>query len=111
MTLPPDSTIAREKFTEYLLLLQTRSNKSRYLARADYSIENVDRMIEDLRVQILPLDALLVRRTAFGETYQIEGPLLGPVGRRIFIRTFWLKHALSGAVHFVTLVPKPPPIA
>ena len=37
MRLPPDSTIARKKFTGYLLLFQTRSDKSLYLARAGYT--------------------------------------------------------------------------
>ena len=69
--------------------------------------ENVDRLIEDLRGQILPLDAVFVHRTVFGEIYRIAGPLLGPSGRQIFIVSVWLKHALSGTVHFVTLIPQP----
>ena len=111
MKLPLASTIAREKFANYLLLHQERSDKSRYLARAGYTLENIDRLIEDIRTQILPLDALFVHRTVFGETYRIDGPLLGPGGRQIPVRTIWLKHALSGAVHFVTLIPQPHPAA
>ena len=106
MKLPHESTIAREKFTGYLLVHQARSDKSRYLARAGYTLENVDRLIADIRTQILPLDAQFVRRSTFGELYRIDGALPGPSGTRIFIRTIWLKHALSGAVHFVTLVPQ-----
>ncbi len=109
MKLPNESTIAAEKFTSYLLVFQVRSDKSRYLALAGYTLENVERLIRDLRTQILPLDAVLARRTAFGETYRIDGLLLGPSGRRISVRTIWLKHALSGAVHFVTLIPQPKP--
>ena len=109
MKLPLDSTIAREKFANYLLLHQERSDKSRYLARAGYTLENIDRLIEDIRTQILPLDAVFVHRTVFGETYQIDGPLLGLLGWQIHLRTIWLKHALSGAVHFVTLIPQPHP--
>ena len=29
----------------------------------------------------------------------------------IFVRTVWLRHALSGSVHFVTLIPIPQPTA
>jgi len=107
MKLPLGSAIAREKFADYLLVFQTRSDKSRYLARAGYTLENVDQLIEALRKQFLPLDAIFVRRTVFGEIYRIDGPLLGPSGTQILIRTVWLKHALSGAVHFVTLIPQP----
>ena len=109
MKLPIASPIAREKFSHYLLVFQTRSDKSRYLARAGYTLENVDRLIEDIRIHILPRDARRVRRAVFGDTYQIDGPLIGPSGRRIFVRTLWLKHALSDAVHFVTLIPQPQP--
>jgi len=107
MKLPAESTITREKFTEYLLIFQVRSDKSRYLARAGYTMETVDQLIADLRNQILPRDATFVRHTAFGEIHIIDAPLLGPSGRQIWIRTIWLKHALSGAVHFVTLIPQP----
>ena len=111
MKLPPDATIAREKFANYLLLHQERSDKSRYLERSGYTLENIDRLIEDIRNQILPIEAFFVRRTIFGETYRIDGPLLGPLGWQIHLRTIWLKHALSGAVHFVTLIPQPHPSA
>ena len=111
MTLPFDSTIAREKFANYLLLHQERSDKSRYLARAGYTLENIDRLIEDIRTQILPLEAIFVRRTGFGEMYRIDGKLPGPGAWQIHLRTIWLKHALSGAVHFVTLIPQPHPSA
>jgi len=104
---PADTTIAPAKFTRYLLLPQLRSDKSRYLARAGYTPANVERLIEDLRGQILPLAATLSRSTLFGETYFIDGPLLGPSGERIHVRTVWLRQPLSGTVHFVTLIPQP----
>lgn len=107
MNLPAETIIAPVKFTRYLLVPQLRSDKSRYLARAGYTSANVERLIDDLRSQILPLDAMLSRSTQFGETYLIDGPLLGPSGERIFVRTVWQRHALSGSVHFVTLIPKP----
>lgn len=107
MKLPADATIAPVKFTRYLLLLQLRSDKSRYLARAGYTVANVERLIDDLRSQILPLDAVLWRSTRFGETYLIDGPLLGPSDQRIDLRTVWQRDPLFGAVHFVTLISKP----
>jgi hypothetical protein len=107
MRIPADALIASEKFTSYLLVPQTRSDKSRYLARAGYTLENVERLIDDLRRQILPLDATLSRSTRFGNTYVIDGPLVGPNGERIHIRTVWLEHPLSGSAHFVTLIPQP----
>lgn len=107
MKLPGDATIAPVKFTRYLLLLQLRSDKSRYLARGGYTLANVERLIDDLRSQILPLDAVLSRSTGFGETYLIDGALRGPVGQSLDLRTVWQRDPLSGAIHFVTLIPKP----
>lgn len=109
MKLPSDTIIAPAKFTRYLLVPQLRSDKSRYLARAGYTPANVERLIDDLRSQILPLDATVSRSTRFGETYLINGPITGPAGERIFVRTVWLKRTLPGSVHFVTLIPKPEP--
>ena len=90
MKLPGDTTIPPVKFTHYLLVPQLRSDKSRYLARAGYTPANVGQLIADFRSQILPLDATLARSSPFGETYLIDGPLLGPSGERIFVRTVWL---------------------
>ena len=111
MKLPAETIIAPVKFTRYLLLPQLRSDKSRHLARGGYTQANVERLIEDIRSQILPLDATLSRNTPFGETYLIDGALLGPSGERIFVRTVWLRHTLSASVHFVTLIPRTQPTA
>ena len=109
MKLPADAIIAPIKFTRYLLVPQLRSDKSRYLARAGYAQDTVAQLIEDLRSQILPLDATFSRSTPFGEIFLIDGPLLGPSGVRIFVRTVWRKPPLPGCIHFVTLIPKPNP--
>ena len=39
-------------------------------------MENIHRLIEDIRAQILPIEALLIRRIVVGETERIDGPLL-----------------------------------
>jgi len=111
MKLRSDATIDPAKFTLYLLLPQSRSDKSRYLDRAGYSPQNVEVLIEDLRLQILPREATLSRATPFGEMYFIDGALTGPNGRRISLRTIWQKDPLSDRVHFVTLIPQPSPTA
>jgi len=42
MKLPADAIIAAEKVTRYLLVSQTRGDKSAFLARGGYTIENAD---------------------------------------------------------------------
>ncbi len=109
MKLPSDTEIAMKKLTGYLLVPLVKSDKSHWLARGGYTAENPRRLLNDLRGQILPLDATPIRRTPFGEAYEICGHLHGPSGHPISIRTIWLKQALSGRFHFVTLIPLPHP--
>jgi len=105
MKLPPDTEIAMEKLTRYLLVPLAKSDKSHWLARGGYTAANPERLIDDLRTQILTLDATPSRKTPFGESFEIRGELRGPSGHPISVRTIWLKPPLSGRFHFVTLIP------
>lgn len=80
MKLPADAAIAEDKLKRYLLLPQARGNKSTFLARAGYSLENADQLLRDLRTQILPLDAVPLESNKFGQYYQVRGMLTGPNG-------------------------------
>jgi hypothetical protein len=105
MKLPVDATIAREKLTRYLLVRQARGDKSAFLARAGYRLENANQLLNDLRDQLLPLDATLLHSTAFGEFYEIRGTLTGPNDVALKIRSIWMREKLSGTTKFITLVP------
>ena len=108
MKLPPDSLISSRKVTDYLLVPLTESDKSGWLTRGGYTTKNPQRLIDDIRSQILPLEASASRSSPFGETFEICGLLHGPSGVSLRVRTIWLKDALSGQVRFVTLIPSPP---
>jgi hypothetical protein len=108
MKLPADSLIDPRKITHYLLVRRADADKSGWLARGGYTPANPQRLMEDIRSQILPLDATPSRSSAFGETFEIAGELHGPSGVPLPVRTVWLKDALSGQVRFVTLIPSPP---
>jgi hypothetical protein len=103
--LPPESTIAIEKATRYLLVSQARGDKSKFLAQAAYTLENPDRLLLDLREQILPLDAVALESGKFGDYYEISGLLRGPNGRDLRVRTIWMTDHLSGKTKFITLLP------
>ena len=106
MKLPADATIAHEKLTRYLLVRQARGDKSAFLAQAGYKIENADQLLDDLRGQLLPLDATLLHSTVFGELYEIRGTLTGPNGVTLRVRSIWMQERLSQATKFITLVPE-----
>jgi len=81
MKLPANAIIARRKIDEYLLHRREEDDKSGFLALAGYTLENADRLMSDLRAQLLPLDAQLFDETEYGTKYRIRGTLTGPNGR------------------------------
>ena len=105
MKLPADATIVREKLTRYLLVRQARGDKSVFLARGGYSLENADQLLNDLRDQLLRLHATPLHSTRFGEFYEIRGTLTGPNGIALKIRSIWMGEKLSGTTKFITLIP------
>ena len=105
MKLPLDTTIAREKIANYLLVHQSRGDKSQFLAAAGYVPDNAEKLLADLRHQILPLDANLVEQNQFGDYFEICGALSGPNGVVLRVRTIWMTDRLSGRTKFVTLLP------
>jgi hypothetical protein len=105
MKLPPDSEIALVKLTHYFLVPQARADKSKFLARAGYTIENAPRLLQDIRSQILPLDAKPAGVTQFGDFFEIRGTLRGTNNVLLRVKTIWIREHLRGAVRFVTLLP------
>ena len=105
MKLPANTVIAPRKFTQYLLRLRQEDDKSQFLALAGYSLANADRLMVDIREQILPLEAELFDDTEYGPKYRIRGTLTGPNGRVLRIMTIWMKENATNQTKFVTLVP------
>ena len=105
MKLPPTTLVAREKATRYLLVPQARGDKSRFLARAGYTLDEAETLLRDIRNQILPLDALPLESNQYGQYYEIRGDLIGPNGVSLRVRTIWMAEHLSGRTRFVTLIP------
>lgn len=105
MKLPADTFIATDKLTRYLLLPQARGDKSAFLAKAGYTLENANQLLLDLRVQILPLEAVEREANKFGIYYEIQGMLTGPNGVTLCVRTIWMTECLSDKTKFVTLIP------
>lgn len=105
MKLPPDSLIPAEKITRYLLVPLARGDKSAFLARGGYTLENPQQLLDDLRTQILPQDAAPAGENKFGRYFEVRGLLRGPNGVGLSVRTIWITEHLSGRTKFVTLIP------
>ena len=105
MKLPANTIIARRKLDEYLLRHRDEDDKSGFLALAGYTLANADRLMSDLRTQLLPLDAELFDETEYGTKYRIRGTLTGPNGRALRVLSIWMKEDATGDTKFVTLLP------
>jgi hypothetical protein len=105
MKLPAQSAIPLAKLTRYLLVPLPRGDKSKFLAQAGYSTENTERLMTDLRAQILPLEASPVGFTKFGDFFEIRGSLRGPNDVLLRAKTTWIREHLHGNVRLVTLLP------
>ena len=105
MKLPPNAVIARAKVANYLLQWRPENDKSQFLALAGYTAEHVDRLLEDIRNQLLPLEAEFEETTEYGDKYRIAGTLTGPNGRPLRVVSIWMTETASGLTKFITLYP------
>ena len=105
MKLPANTIIAPGKLSQYLLRLRLEDDKSQFLALAGYTLDDADRLIRDIREQLLPLDAEFHEETEYGPKYRIRGTLTGPNGRVLRVLTIWMKENATNQTKFVTLFP------
>ncbi|MCP4374086.1 MAG: hypothetical protein GY797_39165 [Deltaproteobacteria bacterium] len=105
MKLPNNTRIAPEKLTQYLLIPKKRNDKSKWLAQVGYTLENWQQLENDLRVQILSLEAKAVETTQYGYAYEIRDNLTGPNGKTVAVVTIWMTETATGVTKFITMYP------
>ena len=105
MNLPADAEIAAEKLTGYLLVKRPVGDKSEFLKQAGYTLDNWQKLEQDIRQQVLPKEALPTDRTPYGEYFEIRTVLTGPNSVALRVKTVWMKESKSGITKFITLYP------
>lgn len=106
MKLPSTTIIATEKIKDYLLSRRKRNDKSKWLGRAGYKLENWQQLEQDLRTQILSLDAIPTDKTKYGQIFDIKGVLTGPNGKTLEVHTIWMTEDESKSTKFITMFPQ-----
>ena len=101
--LSQDAIITAEKLTNYLLVLLPKDDKSKFLAKAGYTLDNWQQLEQDLRTQVLTQPAELIEVNRYGEKYTIRACLRGINGLELNILTIWI--VANDTTKFVTLVP------
>lgn len=99
-----NAVFAEEKFTKYLLVKLPKNDKSKFLALAGYTLENWQQLVQDIRIQILPLEAFPTINTEFGQKYEIYGNLIGQNGVTLRVIPVWI--VTLQETRFVTLLPE-----
>ena len=90
---------------DYLLRFRLENDKSAFLALAGYTSGHTERLLADLREQILPLEAECIDQTEYGPKYRIRATLTGPNGHDLHIVTIWMREEATNQTKFVTLFP------
>jgi hypothetical protein len=93
------------KLTQYLLILRSEDDKSRFLAQAGFTSENPEQLKQAIINLINSQDAVSDRQNSYGTYYLVEGSIIGPNGT-LAVVTVWIERAVDGIFQFVTLKPK-----
>jgi len=69
-------------------------------------MDNWLQLATDLRPQLLPVEAEWIEDTRFGVMYEIRGPLTGPNGKTLKVRSYWMTETETGVTKFITMFPE-----
>lgn len=105
MKLSIETVITPEKIINYLLIAKKRNDKSKWLNDAGYTQENWQRFENDLRTQILSLDAVQTAQNEYGQMDEIRGTLSGPNGKTLHVCSIWMQEYQTGLTKFITIYP------
>jgi hypothetical protein len=105
MRIPAEAIIADDKLTMYLLAQRQWDDKSGFLRRAGFTLDNWN----DLRLAIHELsnsvEAVNDGGNEYGTFYRIDGSLIGPVGT-LAVTLIWMRRSVDQRFYFVTLKPR-----
>lgn len=101
--------IAPEKLRDYVLnpFHSEGESKARLLEEMGYEQADWQILENDLRTQHLPVEAVLGKTSIYGIKYEIAVPLIGPNGKKCWIRSIWMIRRGESFARFVTLIPEP----
>jgi hypothetical protein len=88
-----------------LLIPRPSDDKSKFLAQADFTLDNPDALLDSLRRLAIEAEAVEDGSNEFGTFYRADGSLVGPNERALAVVTIWLRWHSDGSFHFVTLKP------
>jgi len=92
--------ISDEKVLDYLLVQKEKNDKSAFLLKLGYSIENWNELVTDIKNIASHNNAVLQQHTTFGDMYEVRGKL-----KNFGVITIWLLAVDNEKFRFITLYP------
>ena len=103
--IPVDAIIPEAKLTKYLLAFKPRNDKSRFLAKAGFTVENSQRLKLAIQQLSRSQEAIPDRINEYGTFYSVSGTLQGINGIDLLVVTIWLERKTDNKFQFITLKP------
>ena len=105
MKIPHDAIIPDTKLTRYLLVPREQDDKSKFLARAGFTLDNPEQLKAAIRQLADTLEAVEDRSNEYGTFYRVEGQLIGINDTNLSVTTIWLMRKVDSQFQFITLIP------
>jgi hypothetical protein len=106
MKIPAEALLPVEKLTRYLLVPRPEDDKSQFLRRAGFRLEDWPELERAIRELANEQPATEDGANEFGVFYRQDGLLRGPNGKSLSVSLIWLQWYEDGSFHFVTLKPR-----
>jgi len=103
MILRGDIIISKEKIEHYLLKPMMFSNKWIMFSDLGYTISDANRLIEDIRNQVLTQHTTVYEQNVYGVFYQISSHFTGINNKTIEVDSIWLHEKKSMKTKFITI--------
>lgn len=105
MKLPTEAIIAEAKIVDYLLAWRPEHDKSGFVAKAGYTADHAHVLARDIRMQLLPNEAVFQSSREYGQLYRVRGTLTSPTGRGLAVVSVRMTESVTGITKFITLFP------
>lgn len=106
MKLPENVIIPDAKITQYLLVFREQDDKSKFLAKGGFNLNNSEQLKSAIYQLIKTNEAIEDFTNEYGTFYQVTGELIGVNGQNLLVITIWLKRKVDNQIQFITLKPK-----
>ena len=105
MQIPAEWNLDPSKLSDYLLAPRPRDDKSKFLLQAGFQRERPDLLESAVRDLATEVEAIEDGSNEYGTFWRVAGILHGPSGVDLAVVAIWIRWAVDGTFHFVTLKP------